>query len=107
MNALCPQCNQRGVFGYRDKETGSMTWYCAAHRLGQHWADARRDIQTTKNQTNNNAATLQCDQPTQHEPFVHYCHCGAWGSFGNGVRLSEGKEGQWFCAAHRPDGGNK
>jgi hypothetical protein len=43
MNDLCPQCDQLGVFGYRDKETGEMTWYCAAHRLGQYWADARRD----------------------------------------------------------------
>ena len=26
----------------RDKQTGEMTWYCTAHRLGQFWADARR-----------------------------------------------------------------
>jgi hypothetical protein len=30
------------MFGYRDKATGAMTWYCAPHRLGQYWADARR-----------------------------------------------------------------
>ena len=41
-NDTCPQCNQPGLFGYRDKQTGEMTWYCAAHRLGQFWADAPR-----------------------------------------------------------------
>jgi hypothetical protein len=41
-NDTCPQCNQPGLFGYRDKQTGEMTWYCTAHRLGQFWADARR-----------------------------------------------------------------
>jgi hypothetical protein len=40
--STCPQCDQPGIFGYRDKETGEMTWYCTAHRLGQYWADARR-----------------------------------------------------------------
>jgi hypothetical protein len=41
-NDTCPHCTERGMFGYRDKATGAMTWYCAAHRLGQYWADARR-----------------------------------------------------------------
>lgn len=31
-NDTCPQCNQPGLFGYRDKQTGEMTWYCTAHR---------------------------------------------------------------------------
>jgi hypothetical protein len=31
----CARCAERGMFGYRDKETGAMVWYCAAHRLGQ------------------------------------------------------------------------
>jgi hypothetical protein len=43
-NDICPHCAERGVFGYRDKQTGEMTWYCTAHRLGQFWADARRDV---------------------------------------------------------------
>jgi hypothetical protein len=34
--------------------------------------------------------------------FVHYCHCGAWGSFGVEVSLREGKLGTWYCAEHRP-----
>jgi hypothetical protein len=43
MNDTCPHCAEYGIFGYRNKETGVMTWYCANHRLGQYWADARRD----------------------------------------------------------------
>jgi hypothetical protein len=38
----CACCAERGVFGYRDKQTGEIAWYCAKHRLGQYWADARR-----------------------------------------------------------------
>ena len=31
--------------------------------------------------------------------FLHYCHCGAWGSLGVGVRLLRGRLGTWYCAA--------
>ena len=41
--STCPQCDQPGIFGYRDKNTGEMAWYCTTHQLGQDWADARRD----------------------------------------------------------------
>jgi hypothetical protein len=41
----CPTCGGDGQFGYRNKLRGGWTWYCAAHRLGQYWADARRDIE--------------------------------------------------------------
>jgi hypothetical protein len=41
--STCPQCDQPGIFGYRDKNTGEMTWYCTTHRLDQYWADARGD----------------------------------------------------------------
>jgi hypothetical protein len=34
--------------------------------------------------------------------FIHYCHCGAWGSFGVGVSLRNGKLGTWYCREHRP-----
>jgi hypothetical protein len=37
----CPRCDSPGAFGYRNSE-GQMIWYCAGHRLGQFWADARR-----------------------------------------------------------------
>jgi hypothetical protein len=30
--------------------------------------------------------------------------CGQLASFGFGVRLLEGREGHWTCAAHRPHG---
>jgi hypothetical protein len=49
--STCPQCDQPGIFGYRDKNTGEMTWYCTTHRLGQYWADARRDQSTSPDQT--------------------------------------------------------
>jgi hypothetical protein len=32
--------------------------------------------------------------------FLHYCHCGAWGSRGVGVRLLQDKLGSWYCAEH-------
>jgi hypothetical protein len=31
--------------------------------------------------------------------------CGQLARFGYGVRLLQGKEGRWFCAAHRPEAG--
>jgi hypothetical protein len=43
-NEICPHCAERGVFGYRDKQTDALTWFCTAHRLGKYYADARRDI---------------------------------------------------------------
>ena len=34
--------------------------------------------------------------------LLHFCSvCGAWGSYGFGVDLREGRMGRWFCAAHR------
>ena len=38
----CRTCGGSAHFGYRDKATGEMCWYCAEHRLAQGWADARR-----------------------------------------------------------------
>jgi hypothetical protein len=37
----CPTCGGGGEFGYRAKQTGELIWYCAAHRLGKFYADAR------------------------------------------------------------------
>jgi hypothetical protein len=37
-------CGRMGVFGYRDGN--GMKWYCTEHRLGQFYADARRDVTT-------------------------------------------------------------
>lgn len=37
-------------------------------------------------------------------PFMHYCHCGAWGLFGYNVAIIKyGRTGEWYCAEHRPD----
>lgn len=32
--------------------------------------------------------------------FLHYCHCGKWGSRGTGVSLLKGRLGKWYCADH-------
>jgi hypothetical protein len=58
---------------------------------------------------------LKLDRPLEQQPcregfvgydedghFVHYCHCGKWGSFGHNVSLREGKLGTWYCREHRP-----
>jgi hypothetical protein len=38
----------------------------------------------------------------QENILLHFCFvCGAWGSYGYGVDLREGRSGQWFCANHR------
>jgi hypothetical protein len=37
----CATCGGAAEFGYRDKPTGELSWYWAAHRLGQFYADAR------------------------------------------------------------------
>jgi hypothetical protein len=34
--------------------------------------------------------------------FIHYCHCGKWGAFGEGVKTMKGQLGTWYCAQHRP-----
>jgi hypothetical protein len=34
--------------------------------------------------------------------FVHYCHCGKWGSFGHRVSLHNSNLGVWYCREHRP-----
>ena len=39
--------------------------------------------------------------------FMHYCHCGAWGAFGHGVSLKNGKLGRWFCREHKPQPGDQ
>jgi len=39
------------------------------------------------------------------EPFLHYCHCGKWGSFGYRVNLRKDQLGQWYCLDHRPVAG--
>lgn len=39
--------------------------------------------------------------------FDHRCAvCGQPARFGCGVRLRQGQEGRWFCAAHRPEQGS-
>jgi hypothetical protein len=34
--------------------------------------------------------------------FVHYCHCGRWGSFGYGASLRKDILGTWYCKDHKP-----
>jgi hypothetical protein len=34
--------------------------------------------------------------------FVHYCHCGKWGAFGEGVALNRDQLGKWYCREHWP-----
>jgi len=35
--------------------------------------------------------------------FLHFCvECGAYGAFGYGVNLRNGRLGRWYCRAHRP-----
>jgi hypothetical protein len=34
--------------------------------------------------------------------FLHYCRCGQWGAWGYGVDYRRGKNGDWYCFAHRP-----
>ncbi len=42
----------------------------------------------------------------QGDTLLHFCSvCGAWGSYGSGVNLRDGRMGQWFCAVHRPQRG--
>lgn len=60
------------------------------------------------------ASTAPDDQPNPErigfvrmepgQPFVHYrAVCGAWGAFGYGVDVMDGRAGKWFCCAHRPE----
>jgi hypothetical protein len=42
---------------------------------------------------------------SQGNTLLHFCSvCGAWGSYGFGVNLRNGRMGRWFCAAHRAQG---
>jgi hypothetical protein len=38
----------------------------------------------------------------EHGRFIHYCHCGKWGTHGVGYFPREGKLGRWYCREHRP-----
>jgi hypothetical protein len=33
--------------------------------------------------------------------FIHYCHCGKWGSFSHGISLRDGKLSTLYCREHR------
>ncbi len=35
--------------------------------------------------------------------FVHYCHCGKWGSISIGASTLHDKLGTWFCQEHHPN----
>jgi hypothetical protein len=94
----CPKCGLWGLFGYRNKQSGELNWYCADHRLGRYYADARRDIPPKQDES----PPLKCDTPPA-EPFLHPCQvCGEAAYFGFNVSLRQGRLGQWFCALHRP-----
>jgi len=54
----CPQCGVDGVFGYLKKD-GDLIWYCADHRLGRFWADARRNRTNPTCRTSNNVRNAQ------------------------------------------------
>ena len=41
--------------------------------------------------------------PRPFDPRDHRCHCGAWGSFGQGHTRDQ--PGLWYCSAHNPDRG--
>lgn len=96
----CAQCGGEGVFGYRNTD-GDLIWYCADHRLGRFWADARRDLVEDTPPARSGKSDQQ-QTPPPPKPFEHYCWCGKWGSFGYGVNLRYGAEGKWFCRLHRP-----
>jgi hypothetical protein len=53
------------------------------------------------NGTNGKAEiSLSAFRDREHSCFV----CGQPARFGFGVQIRQGKKGQWFCAAHRPQG---
>src|SRR5262249_3745872 len=62
--------DQPGIFGYRDKNTGGMTWYCTTHRLGQHWADALRDQGTSPRPDHPSSAGPICNLHAVNEPMT-------------------------------------
>jgi hypothetical protein len=68
--STCPQCDQPGIFGYRDKNTGEMTWYCTTHRLGQYWGDARRDQSTSPPPDHPSSASPICNLHAVNEPMT-------------------------------------
>jgi len=40
----CCKCGDSARFGYHDKASGELRWYCAKHRLAQSWADATKEL---------------------------------------------------------------
>jgi hypothetical protein len=53
---------------------------------------------TSSNNGNGNGASAAAPK---REPLAHFCHCGAWGSFGHDAGT---KEERWYCRAHDPCG---
>jgi hypothetical protein len=60
------------------------------------WAENKEDARSESRSTRHRANAQQ-----QRGPFIHYCHCGKWASFGFNVNLRDGKEGTWRCFEHR------
>jgi hypothetical protein len=48
------------------------------------------------------AVTIVATSPTPSDLTCRCSVCGQPARFGAGVRLREGRERRWFCAAHRP-----
>jgi hypothetical protein len=57
---------------------------------GTVWTNGTTGTDETASERNSSDRECRC--------FV----CGQLARFGLGVRLREGQEGRWFCAAHRP-----
>jgi hypothetical protein len=118
----CPTCGADGEFGYRNKGTGGWTWYCAAHRLGEFWADARRsptpetdwqdfepsdwEARARSRADRMDSAPAETSSPVNELAphfdaegrFIHRCcRCGKAAMLGFGVNLRIDELGTWYC----------
>jgi hypothetical protein len=67
--AECQTCGAAAEFGYKDKK-GSMEWFCAAHRLNEHYADARLPKPEQKTESKQVAAPLQFHPLAEIFPLI-------------------------------------
>jgi len=94
----CPQCGVDGVFGYLKKDGDLII----VPIIGSDAFGPMRDEMLLSPRPLR--ALVNPISSTRRRLSVSNIHCwyGKWGSFGYGVNLRNGAEGNWFCRLHWP-----
>jgi hypothetical protein len=67
------------------------------------WIDRCRDLVRRDLPEDVKALSLRGFVGVRDGHFVHYCHCGKWGLYGDEYHPRHGHYGVWYCREHVPD----